>query len=269
MPPLPLPGWGLSPRVRGNLQIPGGAERAARSIPACAGEPAPHFPAGGQWEVYPRVCGGTPEARDQKVCPDGLSPRVRGNLSGACRRPACPRSIPACAGEPPGFTILIAAGEVYPRVCGGTRVSLPRWLHKSGLSPRVRGNRGRPYSCRSAEGVYPRLCGGTACGAAPPGMGQGLSPRVRGNRPPPPRCPPRPRSIPACAGEPAGTTPRKPPARVYPRVCGGTGRDFHIRLVGAGVYPRVCGGTGRPRRGDGRRRGLSPRVRGNQHRRAA
>ena len=73
---------------------------------------------------------------------------------------------------------------------------------------------------------------------------QGLSPRVRGNH-----YAARQRrgdggSIPACAGEP---------------IC--SLRSW----IPTGVYPRVCGGT-RERATEGaKREGLSPRVRGNQH----
>ena len=50
--------------------------------------------------VYPRVCGGTAQ-RALKVAPqNGLSPRVRGNLTGKTGRRQVPGSIPACAGEP-------------------------------------------------------------------------------------------------------------------------------------------------------------------------
>ena len=115
-----IPHLGLSPRVRGNrsptiVPIP-----AAGSIPACAGEP----PWRGLWGVfvwvYPRVCGGTYLPGFGALHPNGLSPRVRGNLvAGATKLPHC-GSIPACAGEPdlalPGERI----GLVYPRVCGGT-----------------------------------------------------------------------------------------------------------------------------------------------------
>ena len=61
---IPMPGSsgpsdGLSPRVRGNLLGLVGQHQAARSIPACAGEPLRSglrcVPSG----VYPRVCGGT------------------------------------------------------------------------------------------------------------------------------------------------------------------------------------------------------------------
>ena len=50
---------GLSPRVRGNLLFGGGIDPAARSIPACAGEPLAGQMVMWPVRVYPRVCGGT------------------------------------------------------------------------------------------------------------------------------------------------------------------------------------------------------------------
>ena len=50
---------GLSPRVRGNLPSGRMTGSAARSIPACAGEPPSPNSTGGRKGVYPRVCGGT------------------------------------------------------------------------------------------------------------------------------------------------------------------------------------------------------------------
>ena len=50
--------------------------------------------------------------------------------------------------------------------------------------------------------VYPRVCGGTSSGMAATLTKPGLSPRVRGNRISGWRGLDRPRSIPACAGEP-------------------------------------------------------------------
>ena len=121
------------------------ARRVGGSIPACAGEPAYETcrAVTHRLRVYPRVCGGT----------------VR--LS-----PPWPRtgSIPACAGEPSTVTSVSGVMRVYPRVCGGTAgtpqtaprrkgsipacAGEPRELAGSrclpqGLSPRVRGNRGR------------------------------------------------------------------------------------------------------------------------------
>ena len=132
---------------------------------------------------------------------------------------------------------------------------------------------------------------------------KGLSPRVRGNRPHLRWSLRRPRSIPACAGEPSKEPPPSPPWAVYPRVCGGTTFPSRTALPTEGlsprvrgnlnrgpagpsapgsipacagepspdprssgcsrVYPRVCGGTSLTTPVRVRQRGLSPRVRGN------
>ena len=111
---------GLSPRVRGNQpgtlrspvcgrSIPRvcggtrhicGPQMAARSIPACAGEPCPARHRPGRSPVYPRVCGGTNVIRLTGWAEQGLSPRVRGNLVDSDDPLFDVRSIPACAGEP-------------------------------------------------------------------------------------------------------------------------------------------------------------------------
>ena len=71
--------------------------------------------------VYPRVCGGTPCPAHDGRDPNGLSPRVRGNLLGSLWQGSRKRSIPACAGEPARRCVLLNLCGVYPRVCGGTR----------------------------------------------------------------------------------------------------------------------------------------------------
>ena len=152
--------------------------------------------------------------------------------------------------------------------------------------------------------VYPRVCGGTSEWLDIGSFLFGLSPRVRGNpaaRRPGTR---RPRSIPACAGEPGPRPAALSRWEVYPRVCGGTHpfrldfwlvvglsprvrgnrltRDITIlegRSIPAcagepsppscpplpcRVYPRVCGGTRRGGHFHRRGQGLSPRVRGNR-----
>ena len=196
-----------------------------------------------------------------------------------------------------------------------------------GLSPRVRGNlAGRPGAHRpegsipacageprrdlaktKSRAVYPRVCGGTLDMAITPVGGRGLSPRVRGNQNDGTGGGARPRSIPACAGEPSEPAASPGTSGVYPRVCGGTGLAATTRsnwlglsprvrgnpyTAGPGlpwggsipacagepfpavrseaptrVYPRVCGGTERPGEPGHRVTGLSPRVRGNRERR--
>ena len=212
--------------------------------------------------VYPRVCGGTPTSDENPRRGRGLSPRVRGNPDTMLSAAACAGSIPACAGEPSGSSVLRGARRVYPRVCGGTVCRIGASINAGGLSPRVRGNqctrRPRPSGQRSIPAcagepldgqlqlsqrtVYPRVCGGTVWGAGGGGWSGGLSPRVRGN--------PHgadvkgigKRSIPACAGEP---------------------RDKPANAEQLEVYPRVCGGTLRRQVNHHQVSGLSPRVRGN------
>ena len=111
---------GLSPRVRGNPDrlfvlrvVPG-------SIPACAGEPIAVSLLSTFITVYPRVCGGTRCSCCPRPRLQGLSPRVRGNPSGALTPQTIGRSIPACAGEPVPANGSTLSSRVYPRVCGGT-----------------------------------------------------------------------------------------------------------------------------------------------------
>ena len=70
---------GLSPRVRGNPDMPDRVTPGLRSIPACAGEPHKRAPDSSAFRVYPRVCGGTANGRAFAADRLGLSPRVRGN----------------------------------------------------------------------------------------------------------------------------------------------------------------------------------------------
>ena len=261
---LPISGRrGLSPRVRGNHCPPRRNRCAPRSIPACAGEPCQRWAGRGRTSVYPRVCGGTACTHNLSSSMVGLSPRVRGNHVEPDVALVSPRSIPACAGEPPVVVDNALACAVYPRVCGGT----PPWGSPcsccNGLSPRVRGNHihwtltgqthrsipacaGEPTRrtpTPSSRGVYPRVCGGTPSRSGWQRYERGLSPRVRGNH-----VDNAPRvvvagSIPACAGEPTLRAATASWRRVYPRVCGGT----------RPLPPPTCC-----------RLGLSPRVRGNR-----
>ena len=73
------PSTGLSPRVRGNLEIGADQVEGDGSIPACAGEPCGDRVRKPPGRVYPRVCGGTTYVDVCKVALEGLSPRVRGN----------------------------------------------------------------------------------------------------------------------------------------------------------------------------------------------
>ena len=211
---------GLSPRVRGNLHERDRKEGDNGSIPACAGEP-----------IERMIC----QSSDS-----GLSPRVRGNPEALPRSFEKVRSIPACAGEPIATTPSSSRIRVYPRVCGGTDKPGFPVLAATGLSPRVRGNRGHSPLGDDRCGSIPACAGEPlqltrkdlngrsipACAGEPPSQ---LSVRINAG------------SIPACAGEPSGerTTLWH---MVYPRVCGGTHTCLYRQTSGT-VYPRVCGGT--------------------------
>ena len=217
-----------------------------------------------QW-VYPRVGGGTLEGLVGTITRSGLSPRGRGNLLHGGHVPSCVGSIPAWAGEPVSSGKQGLDGRVYPRVGGGTLAPLDVLLHRDGLSPRGRGNRGtqttvvnpqrsipawagepyRTFPHHQPQTIYPRVGGGTAGAGAdspPPG---GLSPRGRGNPLQEPRCRDRIGSIPAWAGEPEGLQPSHAQTRVYPRVGGGTAAMETTTEPWSGLSPRGRGNRSR------------------------
>ena len=187
--------------MRGNRRAGCAHSAIDGSIPACAGEPSGKCAFTRMLRVYPRVCGGTARSITRQLLPDGLSPRVRGNLPVIAFYASQGGSIPACAGEPTALEVHDTGWQVYPRVCGGTRWQLNSLPGDVGLSPRVRGNlcldrdsgnrggsipacAGEPrYKAakRTCLRVYPRVCGGTHHRTPRRTRWHGLSPRVRGN----------------------------------------------------------------------------------------
>ena len=91
---------GLSPRLRGNLNVLGAGPASVGSIPAPAGEPQNQQMALSLRWVYPRACGGTWGNIQSGTITAGLSPRLRGNLQPLHPGSVAVRSIPAPAGEP-------------------------------------------------------------------------------------------------------------------------------------------------------------------------
>ena len=188
--------------MRGNRHAAGAGEGEQGSIPACAGKPRRRARRGSPPRVHPRVCGETDPVQVSPHAESGPSPRVRGNPPARHALANRGGSIPACAGKPAGWSILICIGGVHPRVCGETA---PRRLRRplgSGPSPRVRGNRrrrlavaeeggsipacaGKPPATRRGRAsvwVHPRVCGETRRGWLRGSDRRGPSPRVRGNR---------------------------------------------------------------------------------------
>ncbi len=70
--------------------------------------------------AYPRERGGTRWIRSAMISSVGLSPRARGNPSGALRSVKSERPIPASAGEPHAEPGAITDVGAYPRERGGT-----------------------------------------------------------------------------------------------------------------------------------------------------
>ena len=145
--------------------------------------------------------GGTISSAAMALSATGLSPRGRGNLNLLHDFWASHRSIPAWAGEPGKAASAVCVARVYPRVGGGTDVSVVPSRKIFGLSPRGRGN---PKVCRRASHirgsipawagepalamaariiltVYPRVGGGTHSFSFDARLFWGLSPRGRGN----------------------------------------------------------------------------------------
>ena len=89
--------------------------------------------------------------------------------------------------------------------------------------------------------VHPRACGGNHICYLPIERGEGPSPRLRGKRELRWGAIPRPRSIPAPAGETFGDLNSTHICRVHPRACGGNRharrRPYHLR----GPSPRLRG----------------------------
>ena len=299
-------GHGPSPHVRGSRPCGPRQRAGERSIPACAGEPSfrknaellgrvhprmcggaifalrsaetdegpsphvrgsPHpLPASPRGKVHPRMCGGAQSARGPGPCGGGPSPHVRGSRDLVVEVPILRRSIPACAGEPPGARRRRGRTTVHPRMCGGAHAATVGVGVGVGPSPHVRGSRprspiplidsrsipacaGEPVGCRRprrAAAVHPRMCGGATSASERAWPGCGPSPHVRGS----PREGDAPfelhGSIPACAGEPRS---RPRPTR------------------NRGVHPRMCGGAGDDGESDYTHEGPSPHVRGNHRER--
>jgi len=252
---------GASPRARGNRGAAAVAKGREGCIPACAGEPSVTVSGWTPMRVHPRVRGGTSTGCLLTVCQRGASPRARGNRGAAAVAKGREGCIPACAGEPARSSAFQVFVRVHPRVRGGTAARATSRGTGSGASPRARGNRQRVPACFVHFGcipacagepiedfwsawtqtVHPRVRGGTILGAVPPWLGRGASPRARGNPGWWHSSGGTAGCIPACAGEPPSSSWSRRPARVHPRVRGGTRPSVSGVAVKVGASPRARG----------------------------
>ena len=154
-----------------------------------------------------------------------------------------------------------------PRVRGNRGKTIDEYIPPSdGLSPRVRGNHPDDPTRAGQLQVYPRACGGTGDRGFYQGIPVGLSPRVRGNHP----------DDATAAVDKDGLSPR---VRGNPRLPDSAMTLDRLGSIPARagepqeskevdplfkVYPRACGGTSGLTDEQSTGLGLSPRVRGNQ-----
>ena len=198
--------------------------------------------------VYPHACGGT----------YFVPVRARSGPGACYTANAARRELLGI--HNPGIPAL-GAIEVYPHACGGTKHKDAMTVWRSGLSPRLWGNRREGRSAAKSPGsiptpvgelrtrtriptrawVYPHACGGTPGRYHPTRYHGGLSPRLWGNPARARRAVDREGSIPTPVGEPAAGRGGRRHTRVYPHACGGTPEgNVHVFLT-SGLSPRLWG----------------------------
>ncbi len=130
---------GLSPLARGTPDDIADQRRAARFIPAGAGNTTGKKAARLKEAVYPRWRGEHIKGASTYGNPVGLSPLARGTLSSITAVGARLRFIPAGAGNTAGRGKIRLGDAVYPRWRGEHATSSPAAENPVGLSPLARG----------------------------------------------------------------------------------------------------------------------------------
>ena len=215
---------GPSPHARGKPRSPSSTPAAAGSIPACAGEASSSGRCCVQASVHPRMRGGSAMMRGSCCWSRGPSPHARGKRRRGEAFVPSSWSIPACAGEAVARARQGQAGQVHPRMRGGSASAYRLQMQNRGPSPHARGKplplvrhlpkRGSIPACAGEASagshpifsgtVHPRMRGGSGSCSWSWFPIPGPSPYARGKRPDVDVLHVGPRSIPACAGEASG-----------------------------------------------------------------
>ena len=152
---------GSSPRMRGTLSKTTAQVKAARFIPAYAGNAGCAGAAARPRTVHPRVCG------------ERAGPALAGR--------ADLRFIPAYAGNASPRKTGLGCTSVHPRVCGEREGTAGTVDSLNGSSPRMRGTRGNGGHGGQPERFIPAYAGNARL-AAPGASGRSVHPRVCGER---------------------------------------------------------------------------------------
>ena len=188
--------------MRGNPPAAFFSVSVSRSIPARAGEPqCRHLASSATDGLSPRVRGNLTQIARERP-PLGSIPARAGNHRPHSRSGRTRGSIPARAGEPDVAGRVFDIDWVYPRACGGTANDGVVNVRAQGLSPRVRGNRHASVAGSLLAGSIPARAGEPLGLADSIKQSTGLSPRVRGNHATQSGRGSELGSIPARAGEP-------------------------------------------------------------------
>jgi len=256
---------GSSPRARGTRRHSGDRAGKVRFIPAGAGNTSWPSPPTSPPAVHPRGRGEHMRCRNSELCWIGSSPRARGTPARGRRPRYRRRFIPAGAGNTFRFRPGRRRSTVHPRGRGEHVAETQEGATASGSSPRARGTRGLqvlrasffrfiPAGAGNTNDpdhhyldhtVHPRGRGEHSTRTPPSARPGGSSPRARGTPGRTTRRPPRPRFIPAGAGNTCGAE------------CGGGREPVHPR--GRGEHSIASGSASCVV-------GSSPRARGTRSR---
>ena len=272
-----MPVCGSSPRVRGKRAGKVLDLSNYRIIPASAGQTCSSLMPAATAADHPRECGANSSLIAFADSVAGSSPRVRGKLRRFCRIVDGGRIIPASAGQTSRRWCRRPVSQDHPRECGANSQEQTKNTMKLGSSPRVRGKRHVPPSCRCKRRIipasagqtqacfrlvrcfadHPRECGANGIYLTDSEKADGSSPRVRGKRRVKARELHRVRIIPASAGQTMLFVVVVAMITDHPRECGANSDGPANRCSMLGSSPRVRGKQAR-RTGIRRQRRIIP-----------
>ena len=172
---------GSSPHTRGTHDHFLVSFVAGRFIPAYAGNAPGSRPAPDPLTVHPRIRGERIVALLVLAACAGSSPHTRGTLRGRLVAMACPRFIPAYAGNARSPRSVETPRAVHPRIRGERNDPIEPDAGRYGSSPHTRGTRGTGARWAAVPWFIPAYAGNARLGPSP-WQGRTVHPRIRGER---------------------------------------------------------------------------------------